>query len=299
MLNFPLKRGMNFDHHVDVPGEGLAQDKYIKMIADLGFNHIRLPYVFNFDVEQFKPGPEYFERIKQVVQMVVNHGLYAMIDVHPLVGMSKDPIAMKPKLLKLWADMSEYLKDMDEKVIFEIFNEPSGLFNYEILNEIQNEVIGIIRKTNPTRLIAAACAHFNTIENLCYLKLPEDDENIFVTIHDYTPMALTHQGAPWDADPYPLGTKWGTPEEYKLLEDRYNLAAKWGKEHNRYLHLGEFGVIKLADNESRCKWTRHMIRLCEERGIAWSYWDFCFSFAVYDLKEDKWNEELLDVLTNP
>ena len=299
-MNFPLKRGMNFDHRVDHPGQLLAQDKYIKIVADAGFDHIRLPFRFNIDMEEYKPGPEYFERIKKTAQMVADHGLYAIIDVHPLDDMKKHPQEMRPHLVKLWEDMAEYLKDMDEHVIFEIFNEPVDPFNPELLNEVQNEVIKVIRKTNPTRLIAAAVAHYNTIENLKYLVLPEDDENIFVTIHDYTPMALTHQGAPWMKDcKWPVGHPWGTEEERQLMTDRIETAARWGREHNRHLQLGEFGVIKQAEMQYRVAWTRHLIRECEKNGIAWCYWDFCYSFEAYNLEEDKWCEELLDVFTNP
>lgn len=300
MINLPLKRGMNFDHHVDRPGESLAQEKYIKLIKEKGFDHIRLPFGFNIESDTNKPCIEYYERIRQTAQMVVDQGLYAIVDVHPLSGMQANPHGMKEHLYRLWDEMATYLKDMDEKVIFEIYNEPDDPFNWEILNEVQNECIRIIRKTNPTRLIAAASAHCNTFENLCHLVLPEDDENIFVTVHDYTPMAFSHQAAWWMKNcPWPAGTPWGTPEEYQLLEDRVKMATDWGKEHNRQLHLGEFGIITSAEDKYRAAWTRHMVQLCEKYGMAWCYWDFSFSYAVYDLKEDKWNETILDALINP
>ena len=300
MINLPLKRGMNFDHHCDVPGKHLAQEKYIKIIKEKGFDHIRLPLIFDIESETNKPCEEYFERIKTVAQMVVDNDMYAIVDVHPLANMQADPHGMKGHLYKLWEDMAEYLKDMDEKVIFEIYNEPDDPFNWEILNEVQNECIRRIRKSNPTRLIAAASAHCNTFENLCHLVLPEDDENIFVTVHDYTPMPFTHQAAWWMKDcPWPAGTPWGTEEEYQLLEDRVKMAADWGKEHNRRLHLGEFGVIASAEDKYRAKWTRHMRELCEKYGMAWCYWDFSFSYTVYDLEKDEWNEEILDALINP
>ena len=299
MIDLPLKKGMNFDHSVDVPGEGLAKEKYIKIVKDKGFDHIRLPYVFDVNSEKYRPCREYYERIRQVAKMVTDNGLCAIIDVHPLVGMQKDPNGMKGHLYKLWEDMAEYLKDEDEKVIFEIYNEPDNPFDWKILNEVQNECIRLIRKTNPTRLIAAATAHCNTFENLCHLELPEDDENIFVTVHDYTPMSFSHQAAPWMENcEWPKGTPWGTEEEYKLLENRIKMAADWGIKNHRRLHLGEFGIITQAEDKYRAAWTHHMVKLCNQNNIAWCYWDFAYSFAVYDLKEDKWNETVLDALIN-
>lgn len=299
MLDLKIKRGMNFDHHVDFPGEGLAQKKYFDAVKAAGFDHIRLPFNFSLVGAGIFPCEEYYNRIKAVAQMALDAGLWAIIDCHPFAGMQGWPEATKPHFLRMWADLAAVLKDMDERVIFEMYNEPDGPFNFEILNEVQNEAISIIRKTNPTRILAAACAHCNTFENLVHLQLPEDDENIFVTVHEYTPMKFTHQGANWMQGDWPTGIKWGNEYEKALLTERFNMAAEWGKEHNRRLHLGEFGAMHNADIEDRKAWTRHVIRLCEERNMAWSYWDFCYSFGIYNLETDEWNKEMLEVMQNP
>ena len=298
MNDFPLKRGINFDHRVDMPGEGLAQDKYIRAVADAGFDHIRLPLRFSLDVEGYKPVPEYFERIKRTAQMVVDRGLCAMIDVHPLDGMRQHPEEMKSHLVKLWEDMAVYLKDMDQHVVFEIFNEPVDPFNHEILNDVQNDVIKAIRKSNPTRLIAAATAHYNTIGNLKYLALPKDDENIFVTIHNYTPMAFTHQGANWLSNGgYPKGVRWGTSEERERLENMFAEAAEWSRANSRHIHLGEFGVLAYADPEYRALWTGFMTDMCERNGFGWCYWELSRGFGIYNLETGEWDEGMLKVLT--
>ncbi len=299
MLDLKLKRGMNFDHHVSTPGKDLAQEKYFKLIKDAGFDHVRLPFEFSLTKPGIFPCGEYYGRIKETAQMALDAGLYVIVDVHPFEGMQCDPNGMKRQLYRLWSGLSEALRDMDDRVIFEIYNEPDGAFNYEILNEVQNEIISIIRKTNPKRLIAAACAHCNTIENLCNLVLPENDENIFVTIHEYTPMRFTHQGADWMAGDWPTGITWGTQEDKELLKERFDMAAEWGKAHNRRLHLGEFGAIKMASLGDRLAWTDYVIRLCEERNIAWSYWELSYVYAAYNLETDEWNDDFLKIFRNP
>lgn len=299
MIDLKIKRGMNFDHHVDVPGQNLAQEKYFKLVKDAGFDHVRLPFNFSLLRPGIFPCDEYYERIKGITQMALDAGLAAIVDCHPFEGMQGNPHGTKKHLYKMWGELSDALKDMDERVIFEMYNEPDGPFDFAALNEIQNELISIIRKTNPTRLLAAATAHCNTIENLINLELPRDDENIFVTIHEYTPMKFTHQGADWMAGDWPIGVRWGTEAERNFLTQRFDMAAQWAKENNRRLHLGEFGAMANADPAERAAWTRHVIRLAEERNMAWSYWDFCYSFGVYDINTDQWNKELLDVLQNP
>jgi endoglucanase len=37
---------------------------------------------------------------------------------------------------------------------------------------------------------------WNSIDGLQTLVLPEDDRNLIATVHYYTPMEFTHQGAP-------------------------------------------------------------------------------------------------------
>ncbi len=97
-------------------GKELAQENYIKIVKDAGFDHIRLPFKFDLEVEGLKPNADYYERIKATAKMATDMGLYAIIDIHPLVGMKADLHGMKHHLYKLWEELSAYLKDADERL---------------------------------------------------------------------------------------------------------------------------------------------------------------------------------------
>ena len=291
-----LKRGMNIDLKPWTPEAEENGKRYCKIIKEAGFDHVRLPFTVDRDDPQCAPTKEFYEVIRRVTQSAVDCGLYAIVDIHPFIGMQADPINTKADFIKFWGELADYLKDMDDTVIFEIYNEPDNDFNYTILNEVQNEAISVIRKTNPTRWIAAACAHCNTIENLMHLELPEDDKNIFVTIHEYTPMKFTHQGADWMQGDWPIGVKWGTEKEKALLEYRFDMAKRWADYYGRYIHLGEFGAMRHADPECRREWTEYLVKLCEERGFGWAYWEFCYSFQAYDLEKGEWIAAILGAL---
>jgi endoglucanase len=60
--------------------------------------------------------------------------------------------------------------------------------------------------------------------------------------------------------------------------------------------MSEFGAYGKADMVSRVNWTAFMRREAEERGFAWSYWEFDAGFGVYDRAADRWNQELLEAL---
>ena len=281
MDQFHLKKGINMavgygevDHYLD--------EKYIKLVKNAGFDHVRLP-VSGKALEE--GGEQLWDYMGQECERYLSFGLTPMLDMHGYYDINEEPRKQWENFLSLWERLAAYLSDMDNRVVFELLNEPGLALDYKLLNELQNEAIKRIRKTNPTRLLAAATTHANTIENLHHLELPENDLNIFVTIHDYTPMKFTHQGAGWMKGYERDGIVWGTPEERQYLEARYNLVTAWSQLNKRHIHLGEFGVLRAADISERTKWTEFMRNLCEERGFGWCYWEFWHGFGIYSKKK--------------
>lgn len=296
---FELKRGINIPplHGWNI-GKELAQEKYLLLAKEAGFDHIRYPYYMSWTNMDSESRIGSFQVIRDMAEMTSRCGLATIVDIHGFEELNAHPRELQQSFVEMWDALAETLQDLDERVIFEIFNEPScELDDPVLLNELQAQVISVIRRTNPTRTILAATAHMNVIENLQYLQLPEDDRNIVVTIHDYTPMEFTHQGADWCVPEYPTGVHWGkTQKERDLLRERMDMAAEWAKKNNRKLLMGEFGVFDQVDMEERAAWTEYMVTLMEERDIAWCYWAFAHTFSTYDIVKDCWNEPLLNAL---
>lgn len=51
----------------------------------------------------------------------------------------------------------------------------------------------------------------------------------------------------------------------------------WAKAHGieaNQLFIGEFGVMRQVDEQSRKSWLQAVVNAAEKRGIAWSYWSF-------------------------
>lgn len=290
MITLPIKRGINFhtaDYALD---DELATEKYFKITKEAGFDHVRLP-VRGAHLED--RGNEYLDHVRKVCETALACGLIPIMDLHWYRDMNVNPEANTENFVALWDRIAAYWADMDERVIFEICNEPTKNYTFGLVNKVQNEAIRVIRKTNPTRLLAAACAHYNTIENLHFLELPEDDKNIFVTIHDYTPMALTHQGM--GGRPV-TDYQWDKPLMRNYITARFNVAKAWSELNDRALHLGEFGVNNNISMDQRASWTAFMVKLCEERGFAFSYWEFWKGFGAYNKAEACWRPELLKAL---
>ena len=120
-----LKRGMNIDLKPWTPEAEENGKRYCKIIKEAGFDHVRLPFTVDRDDPQCAPTKEFYEVIRRVTQSAVDCGLYAIVDIHPFVGMQADPINTKADFIKFWGELADYLKDMDDTVIFEIYNAVS------------------------------------------------------------------------------------------------------------------------------------------------------------------------------
>jgi len=181
-------------------------------------------------------------------------------------------------------------------------NEPNGDLTPDLWNKLLADVIQVIRKSNPNRILVIGPGTWNNIRSLKYLKLPEDDRNIIVEIHYYNPLRFTHQGASWVGGKNAwLGTTWrGTPEEKQAVLDDFNKAVEWAKRHHRPLYLGEFGAYKTADMASRAQWLRLVVQQAEKNNISWAIWDLMgTSFGIYDESQKSWIEPLKDAILPP
>ena len=174
-----------------------------------------------------------------------------------------------------------------------MLNEPSGKLTPALWNDYLAEALALIREKNPTRTVIVGPGFWNSIDHLTELKLPAADRNLIVTVHYYTPMDFTHQGAAWADRKDKLGVNWlGTAEEVRAIQNDFDQAARWAKQHDRPLFLGEFGAYDKAPMESRARYLASVTRAAEQRGWSWAYWQFDSDFILYDIGRDSWIEPI-------
>jgi endoglucanase len=273
---------------------------YFRMLKEAGFSNVRInlhPFRRMDQSSDVALPAAWWETLDWAVTNARQSGLMVILDLHEFGAMGTDPETNKPKFLAFWRQVSERLRDAPDNVLFEILNEPSRKLTAEMWNQYFPEALAIIRKTNPTRTVIIGPAGYNAIGQLSELKLPEDDRNIIVTVHYYSPMDFTHQGASWAGRKDKLNVEWkGTDEEKAAVETDFAKAQTWAKEHNRPLFLGEFGVYDKAPMESRVRYLAFVVGTAEKLGWSWAYWQFDSDFVLYDVKNDKWIEPVRDAL---
>ncbi len=299
--NARLGRGVNiigYDPIWNDQSKARMQTKHFKLIKEAGFSNVRIkisPFRFSID-DQFTIDPKFFKTLDWVVKQSLENGLMAIVDFHEHTNMEKDPIGTKPMFLAMWKQIAEYCKAYPSEVLFEIANEPN--MKPETWNAIHDEAYKIIRASNPDRTLLIGTINGNQIKFLNDLELPENDRNIIVAIHYYSPIQFTHQGAPWSIKNKDLsGITWSNKaaEEENVKAD-FDMAQEWSKTHNRPLTLGEFGAYEKADMASRVSWTDFIARQAEARNWSWSYWQFDSDFIVYDIDKGEWISDIKNAL---
>ena len=212
-----LGRGINLGNMFEAPSETAwgnpFKEEYISRIADLGFQHIRMP--IRWDVAErtqltspYTVNPVFLARIKSVVDLAISKNLYVIINMHHHDDIFKNPAEVKPRFLSQWAQIANYFKGYDQRLLFEVLNEPHDALTPELWNVYFAEALAEIRKTNPTRKVLLGTALYGGLDGVKNLNTPTDP-NLILTVHYYSPFNFTHQGADWagNKDKY-LGTKW-------------------------------------------------------------------------------------------
>jgi endoglucanase len=300
-----LGRGINLGNALEAPKEGewgvTLEADFFARIKEAGFDSVRIPIRWSAHAKAEPPyeiDAEFFKRVDWAVEQALSRNLAAVINVHHYDGMDSDPAKHLPRLIGLWKQIAPRYREKPDRLVFELLNEPHDKLTDEKWQEMFPQVLAAVRQSNPNRWVIIGPSHWNNIDHLEKLKLPDDDKRLIATVHYYNPFNFTHQGAPWvnGSDKW-KGTTWkGTEEQRKALAKDFDKAAAWGKKHNRPIYLGEFGAFSGADMDSRATWTQAVRQEAQKHGFGFAYWEFCSGFGAYDSKGKSWREPLLKAL---
>lgn len=314
-------RGANIGDYLEAPNERSARiytEADLKLIRAEGFDHIRLPvgwHQYTGPAPDFKLADAIFAKTDQMVTNALRLGLNVMIDFHHFTAFTSDPGANADRYQAIWRQVAAHYAGAPAGVAFELLNEPRDAATTLVMNPIYAEAIRGIRQTNPQRTIFLG-PEWNSPNELPKLRLPDNDDNIIVTLHSYGPMFFTHQGARFAGPDYrttgiifpgppktPLEPDPGLNLSPKALDwiHRYNTlptesnpcspqtfrheieqAQAWSEKVGRPVHFGEFGAFTGADQVSRARYYAEFRKALDEDGIGWAIWDWKGTFKYWD-----------------
>jgi endoglucanase len=306
--SLPVGRCVNMGNHLEAPTEGAwggrkIADNDFEIIAKAGFNTIRLPVRWSTHAGGTPPftiDPDHMKRVKHVVSRARAAGLNVILNSHHFDEIHKDPSdANIAKLAGMWTQIAAAFADQpNDKLWFEIENEPHDKFNDSNLLKVLNPALAEIRKTNPNRPVIIGGEFWSGIKSLETLKLP-DDPNIVPTFHYYDPFDFTHQGATWVDPSPPMGRTYGTAEDQQRLIDDVAKIRAYIARTGKTPFMGEFGANGPIPLEDRVKYQKQVRVAFDGVGIGMCAWGFTNTFPLYDSEKKQWVPGMRDAMGLP
>ncbi len=335
---FEVKRGTNIAHWLSQSrGRGIERANFftkndIKEIAEMGFDHIRLP----IDEEQMwdeqgKRNNDAFQLMTNCVDWCAEYNLRIIVDLHilrshhfnadvkPLWTDSKE----QEKFYDLWRDLSKSLKKYPVNLLaYELMNEAVA-DDPELWNNLVANAVKVLRKLEPNRTIVIGSNRWQSTDTFDELKVPENDPNILLSFHFYEPFLLTHYHASWtglknykgpvhypgiiltqnEFDGLPVEMReasksWiGREFNKKILFEKWQKPIAKAKHLGLSLYCGEFGIIDGVPHEDMLRWYQDMIDLFEENNIGYANWNYkSGSFGLVG-GDGKRKTELIKIVT--
>lgn len=287
-----MHRGMNIlddDPLWRDPAAARFQPRHFARLREAGFDTVRLNL-------HLLDHPKALAGIDRLVRAGLDAGLTVILDAHEDQNCARDAASCRARLRELWRALAQRYRDAPSPLLFELLNEPHGEITTALWNAMLRELLGTIRASNPERNVVIGPANMSSTDQLGNLDLPASDRHIIATVHTYTPVRFTLQGASWVPQASELGVRWGSDAELAALVRTFDTVEAWSRRERRPVFLGEFGVYEKAPMESRTRWIASVARIAEAHGIAWCYWQMDTDFAAYDFGRDEWVAPVLQAL---
>ena len=261
-------------------------ETYFTDVKDAGFTNVRIPVDFYGDrttgstasfsitsgtfsnytgsISDFTVNPGYLDRLKTVVDWSYSRGLYTVIDFHGANLKSEfvytfdsvktaytHPNSAKRaadlmKFKSIWTAIANKFITYDEKLIFEVINEPYFHMSAAEMDALNTLIISTIRATggnNVTRSIIITGGTLRSHEAPTAIGTTDSgyltDEYLIASFHYYQPFNFTSSST--NDSPVFI---WGSASEKAALISEFNVVKAWSEDHNIPITLGEFG----ADN---------------------------------------------------
>jgi endoglucanase len=299
----PVERCINLSNGLEAPQEGdwgyVVRARDIIAISEAGFDTVRLPVKVSAHTG---PAPGYriseqlLSRLDTIIGQALAADLNIILDVHHFDEIYADPDGEVPRLKAIWQQLGERYAGAPDGLIFEVLNEPRDALGVAQMDELNREMLALIRITNPSRWVILSSADWGGLSGWLEADFPRE-HNVISTFHYYEPYDFTHQGGSWLDEPPTYSGEWGDdPAEIAEVRGHFAMARQKALAEGVPVLLGEFGANAANPMAERAAWVAEVRQASEAAGFGWCHWGFASEFGAYDPQADAWHPELLRAL---
>lgn len=201
------------EEHETCWGQPVTKPELLKMMKEAGFGAIRVPVTWYQEMDaDGKVNDAWMKRVKEVVDYVINNGMYCLLNVHHDTGADGGSFkswikasgnnykANKDKYEGLWKQIAEAFQDYDQHLLFEAYNEMLDEKNtwndpanktdgYQAINDYAKSFVTVVRATggnnSQRNLVVNTYSASNSPSAMKALDLPEESGHIAFQIHNY------------------------------------------------------------------------------------------------------------------
>lgn len=306
-------------------GNPTITENMIKAVKKAGFSTVRIPVSYlNYigGAPNYTVNSAWLDRIQQIVDMCINNGLYAVINMHGdgytsvngswLLCANSDQTAINAKYEAVWKQIASRFKNYDEHLIFESMNEEfNGTWAvpdrtaYSHINTYNQIFVDTVRQTggnNAQRwlLIPGWNTDIEYTVGDYGFHLPTDNycsvsgkKRIMISVHYYSPWefcgqedgSITQWGSGADSS---KTASWGDESFMKTMFNKmYSKFVKAGYP----VVIGEYGSIDKSSCDSknpsfRCQYAKKVCSYAKTYGMVPVIWDNgyngTYGFGIFD-----------------
>lgn len=275
----------------------------LEMITDIkerGYNTLRIPVTWYNHLgaaPDFIIDEAWLDRVEEVANYAFSNNMYVIINIHHddydtdkagtwLSPTNDRKAASIDQLEKIWIQVANRFKEYGDYLIFETMNEPRAVGSAEewtggsaehraVVNELNLAAVNAIRGTggnNAERFIMTpqvTAAGHSAVQDLI---IPNNDEKVIVSIHNYGPFSFTLQEPGVD--------RWGTEAEKEALRNDIKTYYDTFVSQGRAVIIGEWGAADRNNLAFRVAYYEVFAQACKDFQITPISWIYSYDRAT-------------------
>lgn len=273
-------------------GNPQIAQRLIDTYKSAGIKVLRLPVTWRQHIdENGNVDAAWMARVKEVVNYIIDDGMYCILNVHHDCGDSDDAwlrayqdeaklAQTENKFKGLWTNIANEFKDYGDKLLFEGYNEmlddnrswtSTDAEGYAALNRLAQVFVTTVRATggnNARRnLIVNTYSADAHEKSLAAFVLPTDEveNHLIVEVHNYTPYEFVCLE---NAEPAKAWNDFYAAE----LDVSFDLINKYLVSKGIPTIIGEFGCNSNVAEAEQVKYVEHFVSRAQPLGIPCLYW---------------------------